>query len=132
MNALSLGVALIAASLFAMPASAQFNPLPNPLPTISPLPTPGTNQQKTTASSVALPSTSSQNGWIIKASIKNVNPVMIGMGASCPVTAANDGTGNGYPLNPGEPISVATSNLNNICIISANSSTTDFVSWTGN
>lgn len=117
-------------SLIALSAAVLLAQASDAMTVTGPLPPPVTGQQKTTAASVQLPSAGSQNGWVIKASIKNSNPVMIG--GSCPVAATNDGTGGGYPLSPGEAISFATFNLSTICIISANSSTTDFVSWAGN
>ena len=84
-------------------------------------------QQKTTLTAAALPSQTSANGWVIKAASSNTGVVCVG-GAG--VTATNDGTGNGYCLAPGEPISYATANLNNLYIVGPN--TTNFVYYAGN
>lgn len=67
-----------------------------------------------------------QNGVVVKAADTNVGPIMVG-GAG--VRAANDGTGNGYPLAPGEPISFAVSSLGAIWICGTAG---QFVTFAGN
>lgn len=62
------------------------------------------DQQVVTASAVAL-AVSGQlaSGMIVKARASNVGNVFLG-GAT--VTATNDGSGNGFPLAPGDSVSL--------------------------
>jgi DNA/RNA endonuclease YhcR with UshA esterase domain len=62
------------------------------------------DQQVVTASAVALAvSGQLSSGMIVKARASNAGNVFLG-GAT--VTATNDGTGNGFPLAPGESVSL--------------------------
>jgi hypothetical protein len=62
------------------------------------------DQQVVTASAVALAASGQlKSGLVIKAKSSNAGKVFIG-GAS--VTATDDGTGNGFALNPGETLTL--------------------------
>jgi hypothetical protein len=90
-------------------------------------------QQRATAAVVALPNVPLKNGVAICASTKNVGNIMCGLAGT--LTAADDGTGTGYELNPGQPFpGLAITNLNQLAIIAAtgNTSTTDFISYVVN
>jgi len=71
-----------------------------------------TGQVALTANTTAqLPSAALVNGIVIKASANNTAPVLIGPSG---VTTATDGTGTGYPLQPGEACSFALANANGV------------------
>lgn len=72
------------------------------------------DQQVVTASAVALAGHTLANGVVIKAKSTNVGNVFVG---SSGVTAADDGTGTGYRLLPGEAISFGVTNASAIFII---------------
>lgn len=94
---------------------------------------PYTNQQRATAAVVALPNVPLLNGAAIIASTTNAGPIMCGLIAG--LTGANDGTGTGYQLNPGQPFpGLAITNLNQLGIIAAtgNTSLTDFICMAAN
>jgi hypothetical protein len=81
--------------------------------TVSP-PTPATvvaGQYKITASAHIIGTGALVNGVAIKAKSSNSGAVWVGGPG---VTVTDDGTGNGYRLLPGEPLSFAVSNLNGI------------------
>jgi hypothetical protein len=80
----------------------------------------------TTSTAVALGAGALTNGVIVKAALTNAGTIMVGGSG---VTNVNTGTGNGYPLTPGEAISVAAANLNQIFI---NGTAADFVAYAGN
>ena len=94
---------------------------------------PYTAQQKATSSVVALPSLALVNGAAIIASPNNAGVIMCGPVGT--LTNANDGTGTGYALAPGQSMpGLAIANLNQLAIILANgnNSITDFVCLAGN
>ncbi len=71
-----------------------------------------TGQVPLTANNIAqLPSVPLVNGIVIKAAATNTAPVLIGPSG---VTTAMDGTGTGYPLQPGEACSFALANANGV------------------
>lgn len=86
------------------------------LDVITPLPTaPITGQGKiaTTGVAVQLASNVLKNGVIVKANSNNAQPLFVGPAG---VTNTNDGTGNGYRLDPGEAISFAVPNANSVYV----------------
>jgi len=101
------------------------------LPVITPLAAPVTAQQKATAVATALPTQGLVNGAVITAYTGNAGSILIG-GAS--LNNLIDGTGNGEVLQPGVARSFAVSDLGSLKIILANgnTSTTDFVTISGN
>jgi hypothetical protein len=101
------------------------------LPVITPLAAPVTAQQKATATATFLPTQGLVNGVVITAYTGNSGNILIG-GAS--LTNVIDGTGNGEVLQPGVARAFAVSDLGSIKIIlaSGNTSTTDFVTISGN
>ena len=86
----------------------------------------GQKKITTTGTAVQLGSGALVNGVIITANINNAAPISIG-----PVGVNNtqDGTGNGYILNPGTSIAYSATNLSPIYI---NGTAGDFVSYSGN
>ncbi|MBW6522390.1 hypothetical protein KZ810_02665 [Sphingomonas sp. RHCKR47] len=71
-----------------------------------------TGQVPLTANTTAqLPSVPLVNGIVIKAAATNTAPVLIGPSG---VTTTTDGTGTGYPLQPGEACSFALANANGV------------------
>ena len=98
------------------------------VPSTTLLAAPFTGQVKiaVTSTAVVLGSHTFSNGVIVKASSQNTASILIGPSG---VTTTNDGTGNGYPLVPGEAISIAAANLSQIFI---NGTAGDFVSFIGN
>ena len=86
----------------------------------------GQKKIATTGTAVQLGSGALVNGVIITANINNAAPISIG-----PVGVNNtqDGTGNGYILNPGTSIAYSATNLSPIYI---NGTAGDFVSYSGN
>lgn len=66
------------------------------------------------------------NGVVITANVNNANPISIG---GVGVNNTQDGTGNGYILQPGASVSYAVSNLSYLYI---NGTSGDFVSYSGN
>lgn len=67
----------------------------------------------TTATAVQLASATLVNGLVIKAHPSNTAPILIG-GSS--VTNVYNGTGNGYPIWPGEAMSFAVPNASALYI----------------
>jgi putative methionine-R-sulfoxide reductase with GAF domain len=85
-------------------------PVSTPLPE---LPITGQGKIATTGTAIQMPSKALKNGIVIKASPDNLSPLFIG---ASDVTTVNDGTGNGYKLDPGEAISYAIKNTNTIYV----------------
>lgn len=86
------------------------------VPVVTPLPaSPITGQGKisTTGTAVQLVASALKNGIVVKANPNNAQPLFVG---GLGVTNTNDGTGNGYRLDPGEAISFAVANANSIYI----------------
>lgn len=75
---------------------------------------PYADQQVVTASAAALATQALANGVTIKA--KNTNTGKVFVGASG-VTATDDGSGNGFALNPGEAISLPVSTTAGVFVI---------------
>jgi hypothetical protein len=100
----------------------------NPVPVTTPISGPLTGQVAiaTTGTALALGSATLANGVIVKAASTNAATILVGPSG---VTNTNNGTGNGYPLAPGEAISFAAANLNQVFI---NGTAADFVSFAGN
>lgn len=71
-------------------------------------------QQVVTAAAVALATKVLLNGVTIKAKTTNAGKVFVG---ATGVTAADDGTGNGFALNPGDAISIPVSTTAGVFII---------------
>jgi len=94
----------------------------------TPLAAPVTGQVSiaTTGTALALGSGALVNGIVIKANTANAATILVGGSG---VTNVSTGTGNGYPLAPGEAISIASSNLSQVYI---NGTAADFVSYAGN
>lgn len=93
-----------------VPASAA-----TPLPVVSTNPAIiYTDQQKVTASAVALTAQALANGIIIKAKATNAGTVFVGGSG---VNATYDGTGNGFPLDPGESIGFGVTDASVIYVI---------------
>lgn len=84
------------------------------------------DQQVVTASAVALTTQALLNGCAIKAKSTNTGPVFVGASG---VTTTNDGTGNGFALNPGEAVSFSVSTTAGIFITGT---ANDIVYVTGN
>lgn len=87
------------------------------VPVITPLPAaPVVGQAALAATGVAqaLPSLTLKNGVVIKALETNVSHICVG---NAGVTTAINGTGNGYPLSPGEAISFAVPNSSALSIV---------------
>lgn len=63
------------------------------------------------------------NGLVVKASSGNAASVLVG---GSTVTSTEDGSGNGYPLTPGEAISFAVTNSNAIYLISTAAAVVSF------
>lgn len=81
-----------------------------------------TGQQATTTSAVALPAAAFTAGPVtLKAPSANAAPIEIGASG---VTAAT-----GFVLQPGDSVTLAVTNLNQVYLIGAN--TTDKVTWIG-
>lgn len=76
---------------------------------------------------VQLPVNALGNGVVVKANTNNSGTIMIG---SANVTTANDGAGNGYPLQPGEAISFGINALASLYINGL--TVNDSVAWAGN
>jgi len=88
-----------------------------PLPVATPAPSVVIAGQRTVAAvAAALGSAALVNGVAVKARSSNLGPVWVG-GAG--VTTADDGTGAGYKLLPGEAASFAVSNISAIYIVGA-------------
>lgn len=85
-------------------------PVSTPLPE---LPITGQGKIATTGTAVQMPNKVLKNGIVIKSSPDNLSPLFIG---TSDVTTVNDGTGNGYKLDPGEAISFAIKNTNTIYV----------------
>lgn len=122
---------LIAAlSFFAAPADATFNPLPNPMPTIQPLPSAIIAFQTaiaTTGTAVQLASHANlQNGVSVCAATTNAATIEIGPSG---VTNTTGGSGNGDVVPPGACRAYAVTNTNEIYI---NGTSGDYVSVSGN
>jgi hypothetical protein len=85
----------------------------------------------TTGVPVALPSNVLLNGIVIKAKVTNAaqTSVYSAMVGPSGVTTTYDGTGNGYPLAPGEAVSFACANSN---LIYVNGTAGDVFSFQGN
>lgn len=75
---------------------------------------PYAGQQVVTASAVALATQALSNGVTIKAKTTNAGKVFVGGSG---VTATDDGTGNGFALNPGDAISLPVSTTDGVFII---------------
>lgn len=75
---------------------------------------PYADQQVVTASAVALSTQALQNGVTIKAKTTNAGKVFVGASG---VTATDDGTGNGFALNPGDAVSLPVSTTAGIYVI---------------
>ena len=75
---------------------------------------PYADQQVVTASAVALATQALKNGVAIRAKSTNVGKVFVGGSG---VTATDDGTGNGFALQPGDAISIPASTTANTYII---------------
>lgn len=75
-------------------------------------------QIATSASPVPLSNHPLKNGVVVKAKPTNVSNIFVG-GAGVSVT--DDGSGTGYPLAPGEAISLACANTNQIYVVSTGS-----------
>ena len=75
---------------------------------------PYADQQVVTASAAALATQALSNGVTIKAKSTNVGKVFVG-GAG--VTATDDGTGNGFALNPGDAVSIPVSTTAGVFVI---------------
>jgi hypothetical protein len=73
-----------------------------------------TSQYKVTASAVALPSQSFNNGLVLKAKSANVGKVFLGGSA---VTTTDDGTGTGFALAAGESVSIGVTDAASIYVI---------------
>lgn len=67
----------------------------------------------TSSTAVALPNKILKNGIVLKASSSNTSNLFVGASG---VTTTDDGTGNGYKLEPGEAISFAILNSNTIYV----------------
>ena len=79
-------------------------------------------QQATTLAAVALPSATFSSGPVtLKAPGANAAPILIG---PPDVTA-----GTGFVMQPGDSVSIPVSNLNQVCLLGAN--TTDKITWIG-
>ena len=89
--------------------------------------TAGQGRIATASTAVCLPSAALQNGIVVKALAGNSGSLTVG-GAT--VTAASDGTGNGYVLAPGEAMSFAVSNASLVCF--NGTGVGDGVSYAGN
>lgn len=92
---------------------------------------PYADQQLVTGAAVALTAQALKNGLVILASDTNAGKILVG---GVGLTNANDGSGNGYALAAGQPISVAASDASQVYVILANGNTsaTDFISVIGN
>ena len=75
---------------------------------------PYADQQVVTASAAALATRALLNGVVIKAKTTNVGKVFVG---ATGVTATDDGSGNGFALNPGDAVSIPASTTAGIFII---------------
>lgn len=84
-------------------------------------------QQAVTASALALPSQALVNGLVVTSSPINTAVVFVG---ATGVNTANDGSGTGYPLSPGQSISFGVTNANAIFVRAV--ATGSFVSFAGN
>lgn len=78
-----------------------------------------------TGTAINLPDNPLKNGVIITAKSTNLNNLIIGMSN---VQNTQDGTGNGYILEPGSSVSYAVTNTNTIWV---NGVTSDVISWSG-
>lgn len=101
-------------------------PLPTSGASTLGIPLAGQTTIATTNTAVVLGTGALKNGVIIKANISNIASILVG---GSTVTTANNGMGNGYPLAPGEGISFAVANLNQIYITGTAG---DFVAYAGN
>jgi hypothetical protein len=78
-----------------------------------------------TGTAVQLASNVLKNGVIITAKSTNTNPIEVGISS---VNNMNDGTGNGYILEPGSSVSFAVTNTNTLSI---NGTSGDIISFAG-
>lgn len=83
-------------------------------------------QYKITASAVSIGSQALVNGVVLKAKNTNVGAIWVGPTG---VTTTDDGTGNGFRLNPGDTLSLAVANVSAIFAIGT---ANDVLYWTGN
>lgn len=86
----------------------------------------GQKKIATTNTQVQLGGTALSNGVVITANLNNSGPIFVG---NTGVTTTNDGTGNGYALQPGASI---TYQINSLSSIYLNGTAGDFVTYTGN
>jgi hypothetical protein len=82
----------------------------------------GTAQQIFTSSTTLL------NGLVVTAGINNTGTILVGIGNT--ITNTNDGTGNGYPLSPGQSISIPVADASTIWF--NGTITNDIISYFGN
>ncbi len=83
------------------------------------------DQQVVTASAVALAASGQlKSGAIVKARATNAGNVFVG---GSTVTATSDGTGNGFPLAPGESLSLPINLAQAVFIIGAANDIVDVV-----
>lgn len=75
---------------------------------------PYADQQVVTATAAALATRTLVNGVTIKAKNTNAGKVFVG---ATGVTATDDGTGNGFALNPGEAVSLPATTTAGIFVI---------------
>lgn len=93
--------------------------------TISVTPQPAFGQVQMTGSAVQLSSNSLTNGVIITAKSSNTANIILGLAG---VSTTEDGSGNGYILEPGSSISYACDNTNEIYAIGTSG---DILSFAG-
>lgn len=78
-----------------------------------------------TGTAVNLPDNKLSNGVILTAKSTNSGNILVGMSN---VSVTEDGSGNGYILEPGNSVSYGVTNTNTIWV---NGSASDVVSWSG-
>lgn len=102
---------------------ATETPVTTPLPSS---PVSGQVKIATSGTAVQLPSRSLENGVVIKARSQNAGNGFVGASG---VTTTDDGTGNGYRIEPGEAVSYACPNTNGVWV---NGTAGDIFYFTGN
>lgn len=109
-------------------ADAAGNPINPPVGVVSSI---YAGQQLVTSTPTQLPAHALKNGLTITACPDNKGNVLFGASG---LTAAYDGSGTGDALQPGLPRSAACDNASDVWVVlaSGNTSTTDFVSFSGN